>query len=244
MLHLALSGLGTVEPIGDPQLRQHILRHFGDAGLGHFRFPVGLQLGVLFLDAGADSSHTLQGELGDRTLFFWYRRQDFLGTCLAGAETLRLWPLRNLGRCFEIRLLGAVGPLTLVTVTATIGSVAATAAIVAVTSAATSFTVVALTFAATAASFTVAAASLASAALGFCFDNGLEWLVVGQHLDEATTFVLLASLDDRQDFYPIEHLFGFNLDDVADRCVVGKDRTIHRAFRLEGSGCAPCPRTV
>ena len=239
MLHLALSGLGAVEPIGDTQLWQHLFSHFCHAGLGHLRFPVSLQLDVLFLDPGTDSSHPLQGQLGNWTLLFGYRRQDFLGAGLAGAEALRLRPLRNLGWCLEMWLLRAVGPLTLVAVAASI----AAAALVSITAGATT-TVVAVTSAASAACFTIPAAALAAAALGLCFDDGLEGLVIWQQLHEAATLVLVTRLDDRQDFHPIEHLFGFNFYDVTDRCTIVENRTVHDAFRLEGSGCTPCPRTV
>jgi hypothetical protein len=108
-----------------------------------------------------------------------------------------------------MRLLRAVGPLTLI-------GVAATAALVAVTGGAPT-TVVAVAASTSAASFTVVtAAALASAALGFRFDDGLEGFVVWQQLDKATTLVLVARLDDRQDFHPVEHLLGLDLYDVTD----------------------------
>jgi hypothetical protein len=136
-----------------------------------------------------------------------------------------------------MRLLRAVGTLTLVGVSATIAS---TAALVSVT---TRTTTTIVTVAATAATFTIATAALASAPRGFGLDDGLEGLVVGQQLDESKTFLLVATSDDRQDFHPIEHLLGLDLHHVADRGIIVKDRTVHGAFRLEGSGCAPCPRT-
>ena len=182
MLHLALSGFGSVEPIGDTQLGQHVFCHLGDAGLGHFRFRVRLQLGVLFLDTGAHSSHALERELGDWTLLFGHRRQDFLGAGLAGAKALWLRALRNLGRCLEMWLFRAVGPLTLVAVTggAALVAVAGGAALVAVAGGATT-TVVAVTASAAAASFTVVtAAALAAAAFGLRFNDGLEGFVVGE----------------------------------------------------------------
>ena len=49
VIHLPLGGFGTVEPFGDPQLRQELLGHLDDARLRHRRLALCLEFGVLFL---------------------------------------------------------------------------------------------------------------------------------------------------------------------------------------------------
>ena len=196
VLHLALSRLGSVEPVGNTQLGKHLLGHLGDARLGHLRLAVGLELGVLFFDAVAHGRHALERELGNGALLFGHGCKHLLSASFAGAETLRLGPLRNLGWSFEMGTLRALGAFALVAIAATfaLGLVAVTAtwgsAVTATPTVATAWSV------AVAATTAPVAVAIPASALGASFDHCLKRLVVRNEFEQIGAGSFLAALHD------------------------------------------------
>ena len=61
MFHLTLSGLGAIEPFGQPQFRQQLFGDLHHGRLGHRRPTLGDGLVVFLADPLTYGTHTLQG---------------------------------------------------------------------------------------------------------------------------------------------------------------------------------------
>src|SRR5690606_18501047 len=124
-----------------PQLRQQLLGELEHRRLRHRGAPLGRRLRVLLAQPLAHRRHPLQRELGDRALLLRQLGEHGRPVRLAGAEPLRLRPLRDLRRRGERRpaAMLAAAPLTptlaavpaLATALAALGPLPAIAAIVA-----------------------------------------------------------------------------------------------------------------
>ena len=194
VLHLALSRLGSVEPVSNTQLGKHLLGHLGDARLGHLRLAVGFELGVLLFDAVAHGRHALERELGNGALLFGYSCKYLLSASFARTKTLRLGPLRNLGWSFEMGTLRALGAFALVAIAATVAFGLVAVAVTWGSAVAATATVAAAWSVAVAA--TTVAVAIPASALGASFDHCLKRLVVRNEFEQIGAGSLLAALHD------------------------------------------------
>ena len=255
---IGLGRVGTVEPLGDAQLRQQLFGHLDEASGGNLFLAFGLQASILFLDCLTNCwDAALQRPFGNCALGLWQFGEDGDAMRASRLETLGLRALIYLGRGSEARSrppiamisCGAIGRRTGWPCVVSTGSTVGTGLIGGSTPWAfgsTAGTAVGVGARWTIPSVTAIGAigAIASVASGELLDDRFEGLVARKNFEQSALVGL--RLDRRCVEYggAIELDLDLGAQDVANLRAARKNRRVDRALRHASTSCAPRPSSI